>query len=165
MDFKLEAEINKNIEDVWEVMGNQFGDIAKWASLSFHSKVGGASKLAAVDYGYRLLESKKGVAKHVLTTFDPVNHSLTYDVPEGTPFFVKSAKASWALTALGENKTKLNIHFMVQLSGLLGFILAPIAKKKLGAVSDNIIEEFKYYTEHGTPHPRKLAAHKKQSKQ
>jgi hypothetical protein len=158
MDFRLEVEINKNIEDVWEVMGNQFGDIAKWVSLATSSKVGGSSKLPGVNYGYRLLESRKGTAKHVLTSFDSANHSFSYDVPEGTPGFVKTATASWTLTALKDGKTKMNVHFGIQLSGLFGFFLAPVAKKKLGTVSNNIIEEFKYYVENGKPHPRKLAA-------
>ena len=157
MDFNLEVEINRNIEDVWQVLGNEFGEIATWVSLAKSSEIGGSSKLAEVDYGYRLLKTDKGTAKHVLTSFDSSNHSLSYDVPEGTPAFVKTATASWSLTDLGENKTRMNVHFAIQLGGLLGFLLAPVAKKKLGTLSDNILEEFKYYMENGKPHPRKIA--------
>ena len=45
MEIIRELVINKNIEDAWEIMGNQFGDIANWVSIAKSSKVGGNSML------------------------------------------------------------------------------------------------------------------------
>ena len=34
-------------------------------------------------------------------------------------------------------------------------------KKKMSKIADEIIEEFKYYVENGSPHPRAVKANKK----
>ncbi|MFT5723248.1 MAG: hypothetical protein ACI9JN_000357 [Bacteroidia bacterium] len=45
--------IDKPIADVWDVLGNQFDKIDKWASIISHSEVSGTPKLPGVNYAIR----------------------------------------------------------------------------------------------------------------
>ena len=45
MNIIKKTTINKPVEEVWEVLGNQFGEISNWASIIKESKVYGESKM------------------------------------------------------------------------------------------------------------------------
>jgi len=157
MKIIRELVIKKPIEDVWEVLGNQFADISKWSSLISSSEVSGESKMTNVSYSIRSTETANGPTKQELTAFDPANHMLSYKAISGTPAFFKSVHAEWALTSSGQDATILMLDFEVKFKGITG-ILSPIVKKKLGKVGDELLEDFQYYVENGTPHPRKTAS-------
>lgn len=149
--------INKPIEDTWEVLGNQFADVDKWASLILRSEVSGKATIPGVSFSVRSTETTGGPTKQELTSFNPEQHSLSYKAIAGTPFFFKAVRAAWSLTKNQNNTTDLLLDFEVDFKGI-GGILAPIVKKKLGKVGDELLEDFKFYVENGKPHPRKLAS-------
>ena len=157
MKIIKELSIDKPVEDVWEVLGNQFGEIDKWASLIKHSKVSGKATLPGVSYSVRSTETTGGPTKQELTAFNPEKHSIAYKAISGTPFFFKSVKAKWSLSRTKDDSTNLILDFEVGFKGI-GGILSPIVKKKLGKVGDELLEEFKYYVENGKPHPRKVSS-------
>lgn len=154
MNIIKKITINKPIEKVWEVLGNQFGQISNWASLIKESKVYGDSKLNGVDYSIRETTTLKGITKQEMTSFEPENYSLSYKSISGTPPIIKEVRARWSLTNKDSNTTALVMDFNADMKGL-GFILAPIVKKKLGKIGDELLEELKYYVENGKQHPRK----------
>ena len=156
MKIIKELVIEKPVSQAWEVLGNQFADIDKWASLITKSEVSGEGKIPGVSFSIRSTETTGGPTKQELTGFNPQQHSLSYKAIAGTPFFFKSVNAKWSLTSANENKTKLVLDFEVQFKGI-GGILSPIVRKKLGKIGDELLEEFKYFVENGKPHPRKLA--------
>ena len=158
MVIKKEITISKSVDDVWEVLGNQFGEIHIWASLIHHSEVSGESKFDGVSYSIRSTDTTQGATKQELTSFDPASYSLSYAAISGMPFFIKNVNATWALTELNENSTKLNLNLVVETAGIMGVILGPVAKLKLGKLGDELLDDFKYYVENGKPHPRKVAA-------
>ena len=156
MKIIKELAINKPIDEVWEVLGNQFGDIDKWASLISKSEVSGTPTIDGVSFSIRSTETTGGPTKQELTSFNPANYSLSYKAIAGTPAFFKAVRASWALTKTDENTTQLILDFEIDFKGI-GGLLSPIVKLKLVKVGDELLEEFKYYVENGNPHPRKLA--------
>ena len=50
---KTEVIIDKNIDAVWQVMGNEFGHVHIWSSNFSDSKPEGIPKLPNVDYLHR----------------------------------------------------------------------------------------------------------------
>lgn len=152
-----ELSIAKPVEEVWEVLANQFGKIDKWASIISHSEVSGPAKLPGVSYSIRSTKTTQGDTQQELTGFNADGHTISYKSISGTPAIIKQVTAHWSLEERGENNTHLVLDFSAEMKGL-GFILAPIAKIKLGKVGDVLLDDFKYYVENGTPHPRKLSA-------
>jgi hypothetical protein len=159
LHFEEELIIEKNIDEVWQVLGNQFAEVNIWSSNFKSSKPGGEPKLPGLDYLHRATTTEKGENFQELDEFDPVNYSLSYHVSRGVPGIAKSALGEWNLTQIENDQTRLNVHFILETKGLLGFILSPVISKKVGKSSAEIAEELKYYMENGKPHPRKLAAH------
>ena len=152
-----ELSIAKPIEEVWEILGNQFGEIDNWASIIIHSEVSGPAKLAGVNYSIRSTKTTQGDTQQELTGFDPEKHMISYKSISGTPPIIKQVSAHWVLEKRGENNTHLVLDFTAKMKGL-GFIITPIAKIKLGKVGDILLDDFKYYVENGKPHPRKASA-------
>ena len=155
MNIIKKTTINKPVEEVWEVLGNQFGQISNWASLIKESKVYGDSKLSGVNYSIRETNTLKGITKQEITSFEPVKHSLSYKSISGTPPIIKEVRAHWSLKKNESNNTMLVMDFTADMKGL-GFILVPIVKKKLSKIGDELLEELKYYLENEKPHPRKI---------
>jgi len=158
LHFEEEVMIEKNIDEVWEVLGNQFTEVHVWSSNFKSSKAGGKPKLPGLDYLHRETMTEKGENFQELDKFDPVNYSLSYHISRGVPAIAKNGLGEWSLTKTKENQTRMNVHFILETKGLLGFIMSPIVSKKVGSASAEIAEELKYYMENGKPHPRKLAA-------
>ena len=152
-----ELSIAKPVEEVWEVLGNQFGEIDNWASIISHSEVSGQAILPGVNYSIRSTKTTQGDTQQELTGFNPDKHEISYKSISGTPAIIKQVSAHWSLKKEGENNTHLMLDFTAEMKGL-GFILAPIAKIKLGKVGDVLLDDFKYYVENGKPHPRKVSA-------
>lgn len=147
--------INKSIDEVWEVLGNQFGQISNWAALIKESKVYGEGQLNGLNYSKRETNTLNGITKQEMTSFNPANYSLSYKSISGTPPIIKEVRAVWRLTKKDSNTTDLVLDFTADMKGL-GFILVPIVKIKLSKVGGELLDELKYYLENGKPHPRKI---------
>lgn len=158
MVINKEVVIAKSVQDVWNVLGNQFGAIDKWASLISKSEVSGRAELPGVNYSIRSTQTKRGATKQQLTVFDPEKHVIAYEAIEGRPFFLSRVEAKWSVTDLYDGRSKLNLDMDIDKAGLAGVILGPLAKVKLGKLADELMDEFKYYSENDKPHPRKVAS-------
>ena len=157
MRIVKELSIAKPVEEVWEVLGNQFGKIDTWASIISHSEVSGEAKLPGVNYSIRSTKTSNGDTKQELTGFNPDKHEISYKSISGTPPIIKQVSAHWSLKDDGANNTHLILDFNAEMKGI-GHILAPIAKIKLGKIGDVLLDDFKFYVENGKPHPRKESA-------
>lgn len=155
MNIVKKIAINQSIDAVWEVLGNQFGQISNWASLIRESKVYGEAKLNGLNYSIRETNTLSGITKQEITSFKPENYSLSYKSIAGTPPIIKEVRAQWSLTKKDSNSTDLVMDFTADMKGL-GFILAPIAKIKLNKIGDELLDDLKYYLENGKPSPRKM---------
>ena len=158
MLIEKDVTIHKSVDEVWEVLGNQFGEIDKWSSLISKSEVSGEATIPGLPYSIRTTDTAKGVTQQQMKSFDPEKHTLSYAAIKGTPFFIKNAVATWSAKKVVDSSTNLNLHFEVELAGIMGAILGPVAKKKLGKLGDELMDDLKYYVENGKPHARKLAA-------
>ncbi|PCJ64873.1 MAG: hypothetical protein COA58_11405 [Bacteroidetes bacterium] len=157
INVKGEAIIDKKIEDVWEIMGNQFAKVHVWCSNFKTSKPGGPSKFSGLNYSHRDTTTNRGQTIQELDKFDPDKYILSYHISKGIPPIAKTAIGNWSLKSLGENKTTVIIEFEVDPKNFIVSLLTPIIKKKLSTAAREIAEELKYYLENDKPHPRKEA--------
>ena len=153
MEFKREIIINAPAEKVWEVLGTQFGRVCDWAS-GVNKSSASAHSAANTDYTNRACDTTSGKIKEVVNVFDPQRHELEYEVIEGFPFFVKTGKNNWKLTAVG-SKTKVNMNLQIVTQGFVGKIMRPMMKMQMNKIADNAVDDLKVYVETGKPSARK----------
>jgi hypothetical protein len=146
--------IHKNIDEVWEVMGKQFGEVHLWSSNFKDSKPGGDKNFDGIDYSHRATVTERGETIQVLDVFDSVNYQLAYHITKGIPGIAKSASGVWSLKPVQSNQTKVILEFDLVSKNILGYLLSPMMKLKIGKSAAEIAEELKYYLESGQPHPR-----------
>lgn len=164
MEFKREIIINKPIENVWEILGNQFGSACEWASGINHSNTYGQSNLPDTPWNNRACDTTSGKIKEELTMFNPANYELEYKVLEGFPFFVDLGKNNWKLTKVGPT-TKVSMHMTIITKGIVGRLMSPMMKMQINKLADNVINDLKHYTETGKPSPMKAKELKNLAKQ
>ncbi len=152
MEIKVKVTIDKSISEVWEVMGNQFGHAHVWSSNFKTSKPGGKAKFQGIGYSHRDTTTDRGNTIQELTSFDPVNHSLSYEITKGAPDIAKSAASSWYLKKT-ENGTAVHMDTIMEPKMSLPEEMATKIHKGLTASFNQLANELKYYLEQGVPHP------------
>ncbi|MFD2561474.1 SRPBCC family protein [Aquimarina rubra] len=155
MEFKKEIIINKPIEAVWDVLGNQFGDAYKWASGLNHSKAFSPPRINGAPSNNRSCELPSGKIKEVIREFDANKHILEYEVIEGFPFFVDTAINNWQLTKISADRTQVEMHLVVKTRGLIGSIMNPMMRMQLNKQLVHIPNDLKHFVETGKPSQNK----------
>ena len=161
MKIKVELTISKNIQEVWEVMGNQYGYADKWSSNFKTSKPGGEAKFNGLEYSLRDTTTDRGNTVQELTAFDSDKYALSYVITQGAPEIAKMAGAEWSLVSESENLTRLSMDFIMEPKMPLNAEMETKIKMGLTASVKELAEELKYYMENGTVHPRKTESLKK----
>lgn len=160
MDKKIhlqkEMVIHKKVEEVWEVMGNQFAQVHLWSTNFKDSKPGGSSKFPGLNYSERITLTDRGETIQELDSFDSTTHTLAYHITKGAPSIAKQASAIWSLNSVDANTTVVVLEFNMVTKGFLGFLMTPLIKMGMGKSAIEIAEDLKYYVENGDPHPRKV---------
>lgn len=162
MEIKRTFIVNQPIEQVWDILGNDFGGAHKWASGLYHSEGYGKPQLAGASCNNRACDTSQGAIKEVIRVFDPAGYHLAYEVIEGFPGFVKSGVNNWRLKSMGQ-QTQVDIHFIAETQGLLGVFMGPMMKLQLGRVFDAVLDDFKVYVETGQPSLRKAKENQKRA--
>jgi hypothetical protein len=151
MNIKVELTIKKTIEEVWEIMGNQFGYADKWSSNFKTSKPGGEAKFSGLEYSLRDTTTDRGNTIQELTAFDPDKYTLSYVITKGAPEIAKMAGAEWFLVSESQNLTKLSMDFIMEPKMPLNSEMETKLKMGLTASVKELSEELKFYLETGKP--------------
>lgn len=151
MEIKKEILIDKPIDDVWDVLGNQFSSAYKWARGLDHSTGHGKPRFSGAEHSNRTCEvSGFGTIQEEIRKYDANNHILAYEVTKGFPGFITSAVNTWSLSKAG-NHTKVKMHMKVQTQGIKGIIMGMMMKMQLNKTVAGVIEDLKTYVETGLP--------------
>jgi len=153
MNIKVELKINKGIQEIWEVMGNQYGHADKWSSNFKTSKPGGEAKFNGLDYSLRETTTDRGNTVQELTAFDPDKYKLSYVITRGAPEIAKLAGADWSLVSESENVSMVSMDFIMEPKMPLNAEMESKIKIGLTASVKELAEELKFYVETGKPHP------------
>jgi hypothetical protein len=157
MKVVKEVIIENNIEAIWEVMGNQFGDVHLWSSNFLESRPAGESVFQGLEYSTRVTVTERGETIQELDEFNTANHSLSYHITKGAPEVVEKASAVWSLSPKETNSTKAIFEFSMKVKDVVNEAMASKIKSGLMLAATEMAEELKYYMENGKPHARKAA--------
>ena len=156
MEIITKLTIEKNANDVWQVMGNQFDQIHIWASFFKDSKASGEKKFDEIDFSARETIVEGGENTHSLDVFDSKNHTLSYTVTAGAPPFADKAQAEWVLESTNEVSCTAIITVNMELKEMIPEEKAAEVKHWLSMSSKEMLEELKHYLETGKLHSRKV---------
>ncbi|MEM7716033.1 MAG: SRPBCC family protein [Cyanobacteria bacterium P01_A01_bin.68] len=163
MQIKRQFTVNASADRLWEIMGQEFGQVSHWAS-SIHDSQGRNTGrvLEGAPCSGRVCETAMGNFKEQIHTYDESSKTLAYDAKgDKMPFFVKRLANNWTFTPLSEGKCKVDMRMEIGLLPVFNLLMAPMMRIQMGGVIEQIIEELSYFAENGTPHPRKLEAQQK----
>ena len=163
MEFKRSFIVDKPIDQVWNVLGNQFGQVCNWASGVHHSEGRGATNMTTLTGGTRECRTDFGQLKERVEIFDPQNYRLRYVAYQGFPFFVDNGRNTWSLTANGD-RTQVDMALVMTMKGLMGKLMSPVMRGQMGKAADQIVVDFKTYVETGQASPHKQRELVKQAK-
>ncbi len=151
MNISKEIIVKRPVDEVWEVLGNQFADAYKWARGLDYSKGHGEARFDGAPVNNRTCEVQGfGQIEEELKRFDARNYVLSYEVTDGFPGFIDSAINTWTLTSHGMS-TKVTMDMQMETKGLMGAIMGPMMKMNLSKLVAGVIEDFKAYLETGRP--------------
>jgi hypothetical protein len=151
MKIKVELTIEKSIQEVWEIMGSQYGYADKWSSNFKTSKPGGEAKFSGLEYSLRDTTTDRGNTIQELTAFDPNKFTLSYIITKGAPEIAKMAGATWSLSVESENSTKVSMDFIMKPKMEINTEMETKIKMGLTASVKELTEELKFYLETGKP--------------
>jgi hypothetical protein len=154
MEITRTLEINKNIEEVWKVLGDDFAHPYKWASSVYHSE-GHGSPMDSLTCNERSCDTVMGQIKEKLTHFSESGYSLAIKITEGLPKPIREGGSSWELRKISNEKTLLILKMEFKFK-TWATILKGMMQKKLGKMAGDLTEDLAYYVENGEPHPRKV---------
>ncbi|MFT6981630.1 MAG: hypothetical protein ACJAUD_000394 [Crocinitomicaceae bacterium] len=149
VSVKTTVEIEKNIVDVWDIMGIQFGHVHLWSSNFLESKPGGISKFPGLDYSNRITLTERGETIQELDAFDSENNSLSYHITTGLPEAAKNATSVWSLNEIDQNKTVATFKFHMETQDFVTAEMIPKIEMGLTQSSVEIGKELKAYVESG----------------
>ncbi len=161
MVIEREITINSSIKKAWQVLGPEFANAYKWGSAINHSEGSGTGINGATCSHRGCDVSGMGKIKEEIIKYSEDNHLLSYQINEGMPSMVKYATNTWQLTEIAPKKTILKMKMELTVGGLIGLIMKPMMKMKMGKMATNTADDFKHYVETDKPHPRKIKAIKK----
>ncbi len=160
MQIKRQFTVNASADRLWEIMGQEFGQVSHWAS-SIHDSQGRNTGrvLDGAPCSGRVCETAMGSFKEQIHTYDESRKTLAYDAKgDKMPFFVKHLANNWTFTPLSGGKCKVDMRMEIGLLPVFNLLMAPMMRMQMGGVIEKIIEELTYFAENGMPHPRKLEA-------
>lgn len=163
MEITQEVVIRKPISEVWEILGNQFGEAHKWASGLYHSQASGTPTLPEAHCSQRSCQTSIGSIREKLIAFDPGNHLLSYKVVEGFPSYMEEAINTWSLHSDSEG-TRVKMHLRMSTRGILGALMSPMMKMQMKSITSTVINDFRHYVETAMPSPEKIADQKKHAR-
>ena len=111
MEVRKEITVNQAIDQVWDILGNQYASAYKWARGLYHSEGFGKPKLAGASCNNRTCDTSFGVIQEEIRTFDTQKYILEYEVIKGFPRFIKQGVNKWNLTKVDAGRTKVMMHF------------------------------------------------------
>jgi hypothetical protein len=142
----------------WALVGEQFGQIADWASPITESvldrPVGEGAVRTCHVRGFGPV--RPGVIRERLLSYDPDTRSLSYEA-QGLPRYMNRAVNRWSVRSADEGTCAISVHATVSTHPLLR-PLGPALRWRLRRSSAGVLDELVHRLQTGSPHPRKIAA-------
>jgi hypothetical protein len=163
MEMLNSIVVNKPADEIWELLGNDFVDVAKWMAAIPRSveKTEGTPLPGAPAVGrlsYMIQKFNGAYQDEVITKYDDATRSLSiYATIEGFPSFapVRGYSSDVSVTPIDENSSTVRWDSVADMR-ILGYLTYRAMKKTMNAGFIRNLEEIKHFVETGQPHPRKI---------
>jgi len=154
--IKKSFEIDAPASRVWEILGERFTEISAWTSGITHSEPrNGPGLVGDAEHFGRVCQTDLGEVKEKILEFDRKRRILAYAAqPSKLPSFVRDLQNRWVIGEAGPERARVEMDLSATLTGVMGALMGPMIKLKMGGVIKTAIEELCYYAERGEVHPR-----------
>jgi hypothetical protein len=152
-----ETVITASADRVWAVVGGEFGQIGRWATVIPASRP--KEEIGATDASVAGRVCETGISmfpqvEETLVAYDEAARTLSY-VGAGLPTFVAEARNRWEVRAIDDHHARVRLDATVRLRGILGQLLALPFRLWARRSGARMLDDLKHYVEHGRPSPRK----------
>ena len=147
-------------ETVWRVVADEFGEVAKWASVISENTIDGhadADGLLGAARTCFIPGFGSSVSERV-TVYDEAAGQFEYEVLEGTPPFVEMATSAWTITDEGDGTTRIVSTVTMEIVDGTPAMPVGMTRAAFAQVLAVTLDDLVPYVETGTPHPRQLVA-------
>ncbi len=148
MLIETTIEVDSPITNVWQLFGENFADIADWASAISESSLEGQLGEGAVRTCHLKAVGPfpAGVVTEELTTFDRRGYRLTYLVTSGVPAMMKRVENAWTFEDLAGGGTRITsrLEFRLQWWALL---MTPVVYSQLKGTMAGFVKQLRRHTE------------------
>ncbi len=150
-----EINVSVSADKAWHVLGEQFGDIARWLTSLLSSHLQGELGPGAI----RVCETAgigpfpPGKVTEEIIHFDSSQYEFTYAGREGMPWFIDSAQNAWSIKAVDKSNCVITSVATIKVKWFMmpiGWVLPIVLKREFG----HVFEELGYAIEFGKAHPR-----------
>lgn len=153
--FEVSREISINVssEKLWEIIGPGFEDAFLWSSTVDHSVGKGQAEFEGATCSDRVCDlNAKGFDKisEKLIKYSDQDMNLAYEVYEGMPSFITTAKNDWTVVEIDANHSKLVMNAEFKVKGLMGTLMKGMMKRKMEKLLDVVLNDAKVYAETGS---------------
>ena len=157
MKISRTLNVNASIDQLWEIIANDYENVGQWASAVQQSRANTeAKKVIGSPVGGRVCETDLGPFKETIEVFDSTRKELIYSAQgKAMPFFVKNLKGQWNLDRTSEANTTVKMTFTADLSFPFSTLMGWMMKMQFVKAIDKTLEELVHYAETGDIHPRK----------
>ncbi len=155
MKIITELDVNASASRAWQVLGEEFGDVAGWSATLASSSLNGTLEVGAVRtcMGTGFGPFPPGAVTEELTHFDREKRAFTYVGRDGIPSFVRHAENAWSVVDTGGNTCQVRSEATLEVAWWLrpvAFLMPWMMRSDMRKFT----EELRHMIEHGTPHPR-----------
>ena len=164
MQIQKEITVNAPIDKVWEAVGPDFAECAKWGSVLETSKATQGNVPDGAPCSGRICQTNNGMGgfTETLTHYNEDKMQLAYTAQgDKMPGFVKNLRNAWKLVPVDANQTKIMANLTADIVFPFSLLMGPMMKMQMGKMLDMGLEDLKFYVENGKPHPRKIEAQRK----
>ncbi|MEM8964195.1 MAG: SRPBCC family protein [Acidobacteriota bacterium] len=150
--------IDASTARAWRVLGEQWGEVDKWASVIAHSQTDGTDK-ASLEGVTRSCEVPGTPGfRETMLAYDEDALELSYRVIDGMPPFVTRAVNYWDIEPLGAERVVVSSRVELDIAPGTPDVATGMAAGQFTQLLDLTADELAHYIETGRPHPRKVVA-------
>ena len=144
--------IDASAARIWEILSDEFTDVAGWASSVDHSEAHDkATAPAGATVGGRTCEVPGfGFTDERFTRYDEANKTFSFSVDaEKIPDFFKNLESTWKVVPTGPNTSEVTTKIAGEATGVMGALVRPMMKRKFSRLLNQGYEDLKVYAETG----------------
>lgn len=158
MRIQRSIDVNASATDAWALLADGFGHEAAWTTVIDGSYLVGDRVEVGAERHCEVSGplSGDGLTVERLTAFEPGAMTYSYEAVRGLPSFMRSARNTFSLTPLADNRCRIRADAQIVLPWWL-VPLGPVVSLGAGSAIRKFFRDLHYRLEHGAPRPEVVA--------